>query len=252
MGAFEGDCLKALRVTMLITFSGLDGAGKTTLIGGLKTALERQNYRVTVLTMYGQVSVYGIIRLIHKWIGGTTGKTFSENLEKDEILAYSNFSKGEISRYGPFRRLVVNVFRRNAIKRCAFVLDLFILLVFRLYLEKVKKHIFILDRYFYDFLADVADGRRWLYVRAFLLMAPTPDVPIFIDISPEKAFSRKGEYSVAHLERRRTIYMKIFQWICNPVFITNDDLYRTRKIVEETVIEYLTASRTAMKIKAFE
>jgi thymidylate kinase len=237
---------------MFITFSGLDGSGKTTLIGSLKTALEQRNYRVTALTMYGQVSLYGIIRLVREWIIGGAEKTLPEKLEKHEILAGQNFSSDETIPYGRFQRLIANIFRGNAIKRCAFVFDLFILLVFRLYLERVKNHIFILDRYFYDFLADVADGRRWLYIRAFLSVTPTPDVPIFIDISPDEAFSRKGEYSVAHLERRHTIYMKIFQWVRNPVFIQNDDLEKTKGRIEKTVFDSLNSDKTNKSNQASE
>ncbi len=237
---------------MLITFSGLDGAGKTTLIDSLKTALEQQNYRVTALTMYGQVSLYGIIRLVREWIMGSTGKAVPEKLKKHEISASPDFLGYETIQYGRLQMLVVNGLRKNSIKRCVFVLDLFILLVFRLYFERVKNRIFILDRYFYDFLADVADGRRWLYIRTFLLIAPRPDIAIFVDVSPDKAFLRKGEYTVAHLQRRRTIYMKIFQWVRNPVFIPNDDLDQTKRRIEETMLEYLTAQKTERKSKAFE
>lgn len=236
---------------MLITFSGLDGAGKSTLIASLKTALEQQNYRVTALTMYGQVSLYGIIRLIREWIIGAAEKASSKKLKKKGISASSNFIKGEACWYEALHGVVVNLLRKNTIKRCAFVVDLFILAIFRLYLEKFKKNIFILDRYFYDFLADVADGRRWMYIRAFLLIAPTPDIAIFVDVSPDKAFLRKGEYSVAHLQRRRTIYRKIFEWVRDITFIPNDDLEQTQKRIEKTVLEYLIhdkarkASKTA-------
>ena len=239
MGAIKSDCLQAFHITMLITFSGLDGAGKTTLIDSLKAVLEKQNYRVTALTMYGQVSLYGIIRLFRDRVTGTLRRSAPKKLRRHQISANSDFLSNEAIQYGRLQKLIVNIFRRNAIKRCVFVLDLFILLIFRLYLEKLKKHIFILDRYFYDFLADVADGRRWLYIRAFLLVAPTPDIAIFVDVSPDNAFSRKGEYSVEHLAKRRTIYIKIFQWVHNIVFIPNDDLEQTQRRIEGIVLEYL-------------
>ena len=224
---------------MFITFSGLDGAGKSTLIASLKTALEKRNYRVTALTMYGQVSLYGIIRRVREQIIKIAGKAVSEKVAKDEFSSASKFSKDETPQYGPFQRLVVSVLRKNSIKRCVFVLDLFVLLIFRLYLEKIKNHIFILDRYFYDFLADVADENRWLYIRIFLLIAPTPDVPIFIDVSPENAFYRKGEYSVEHLKNRLQIYMHIFQWIEGVVSIPNNDLNQTMCRIEEVVMKKL-------------
>ncbi|HEU5262475.1 MAG TPA: hypothetical protein VFU41_13745, partial [Gemmatimonadales bacterium] len=47
---------------MLITVSGLDGAGKSTLIGGLRAALERHGHTVAVLHMNDDVGVYAYAR----------------------------------------------------------------------------------------------------------------------------------------------------------------------------------------------
>src|SRR2546421_8848727 len=49
---------------MLITFSGLDGAGKSTLIEWLRVALEAQRHRVAVLHLEHNVGVYATVRRV--------------------------------------------------------------------------------------------------------------------------------------------------------------------------------------------
>jgi thymidylate kinase len=140
-------------------------------------------------------------------------------------------------KYGWLMRTFLGVVRSTLVKQYVLFLDLPILLFYRLYLEKVRKRILVIDRYFYDSLADVTDGRRWLYVRLFLLIAPTPDVPVFVDVNPNQAFARKGEYSVDYMERRRQIYQRIFSWVHRPIVLANEDLKATLDTLKTVVAE---------------
>ena len=122
-------------------------------------------------------------------------------------------------------------------KRSILPLDLSMFPLYRLYLERAKDHVLIIDRYFYDSLADVANGRGWQYIRLAVNLAPTPDVPVFVDVSPEQAFSRKGETSVNYMEERRANYQKIFGWVQRPVVLVNEDLEATIHTLENIVTE---------------
>src|SRR5207302_10650652 len=55
---------------MLITFSGLDGAGKSTLVRWLQQTLERQHRRVVVFHMNDHVGVYAYLRRLRNQLGG--------------------------------------------------------------------------------------------------------------------------------------------------------------------------------------
>ena len=222
---------------MLITFSGLDGSGKTTLINSLKKTLEKNNFRVTSLSMYGHVSLYGIIRFLRTQIFSLTRK------RKYPSFNVSNIGSEE-RKGNRLHNILLNILRKNFTKRCVLVIDIFILLIFRIYIEIVKQHVFVLDRYFYDFLADVADGRRWRYIKSFVHVAPTPNVAFFVDVNPDTAFLRKGEYTIPHLKRRHKIYMRIFQWVPNQIFIQNDDLHKTKKRIEKIVLNHLAYNLT--------
>src|SRR2546422_8557850 len=56
---------------MLITFSGLDGAGKSTLIASLKAALEERKRPVTVLHMHRDIGLYAWVWFIRDTIKGS-------------------------------------------------------------------------------------------------------------------------------------------------------------------------------------
>src|SRR5256886_11334961 len=55
---------------MLITFSGLDGAGKSTLVRWLQKTLERQNRRVVVFHMNDHVGGDAYLRRLRNQLGG--------------------------------------------------------------------------------------------------------------------------------------------------------------------------------------
>src|SRR2546421_11979710 len=55
---------------MLITFSGLDGAGKSTLVRWLQQTLEGQNRRVVVFHMNDHVGVYAYLRRLRNQLAG--------------------------------------------------------------------------------------------------------------------------------------------------------------------------------------
>lgn len=205
-----------------MTFSGLDGAGKSTIIGALRAHLMDRGHKVTVLTMYDDIGLYAWVRKLRAWRSGTTDLT------------------SESTKVGATAVLAV---RSPRVKRVVYWVDLAIFSVYRLWHEFICRRVLILDRYFYDSLADVADGYRWNYVWTFMKLVPPPTVPILLDTSPEDSYRRKGEYSVDYLARRQTIYHRIFSRVRRPVVISNDILEDTVRSVQETVSARLTSQR---------
>lgn len=123
--------------------------------------------------------------------------------------------------------------RHPGIKRIVYVFDLLLFVGYRLLLERCLGRVLILDRYFYDSLADVADGRRWVFVKAFLRLLPRPDVAVFVDVPAEVAFARKQEYPLDYLRERRRKYVKIFEWLDQPLIIANVDAQKAADRVYE-------------------
>ena len=190
---------------MLITFSGLDGAGKSTLIERLKKKLEEQDRRVSVLHMYRHVGLYACGRFMLVALRG-----------EDDEFGQKEMSDGENGRPRRGRvgsaaaRLGSAVAWSKTLRLCAYPFDLLIFLGYRLYVERVRGRVLIMDRYFYDTLVDVAAGGGLRGARLLARVTPTPHVPIYLDISPEQAYARKGDHTVAYLGRRRDAYRRLF------------------------------------------
>lgn len=221
---------------MLITFSGLDGAGKSTLIECVKTSLEQRGRCVTVFHNNDHVGLYAYVRALRDRLVGPPQPNGQGAKRSGALGAALKQIRKAILWNKPLRRLIYPV-------------DLAVFLCYRLYFEKIRKHILIMDRYFYDTLVDVADGRHWAWLRVLNWITPTPDLPVFLEISPEESFARKGEYSVPYLQRRATAYRKVFPWVRSAVVLENNELSTTAATLERLVLARLNGStaRTAAR-----
>jgi len=223
---------------MLITFSGLDGAGKSTLIEWLRTALEEQQQPVVVLHLEHDLGVYASAR----WL--------RDGLEHLVRGGRSNgaAARGAASIAGPQGGVAMLARRiRNAlvwskiIRRLIYPVDVLVFLCYRAYIEGIQRRILIMDRYFYDILVDVSSGQRWGWIRLLKLITPTPTLPVLLDIGPEEAYARKGEYSVEYLQNRWAAYREVFPWVRAGVRLRNDDPVTARTALRQIVLERLGA-----------
>src|SRR5256885_5589320 len=128
---------------MLITFSGLDGAGKSTLVRWLQQTLERQNRRVVVFHMNDHVGVYAYLRRLRDRLGGAPPRS------------------GTGGGGGALHRVRDALLWGKLLRRVIYPLDLLLFLAYRLYHEFIRRRGGIMGRYFYDTLVGVADGRHW-------------------------------------------------------------------------------------------
>jgi thymidylate kinase len=228
---------------MLITFSGLDGAGKSTLVDWLRTALEQRDRRVAVFHMNDHVGVYAyarfardaLLRLARVSKGGRRLQEHDRSMNSKSAWPRSNGKRRDVTLA---RRIRNAVLWNRTLRRLIYPVDLLVFLCYRIYVEKVKGQILIMDRYFYDSLVDVAGEGGWGWLRLLERITPTPTVPIFLDITPEHSFARKGEYSVDYLRRRWVTYQRIFPWVRSAVALpTNDDLNVTKRMLQQVVMQ---------------
>jgi len=220
---------------MLITFSGLDGSGKSTLVDCLKEMLEKDNRNVAVSHMNYDIGLYSALRfLARKTMGGSGGHANGEPGE--------NHAPREPAYEGRFRtrgaKLRYKLVWNKGLRVLIYPLDVLIFLCYRFYIEKVNKQVLIMDRYFYDTLVDVTGARRSLRLRFLSWLTPTPNLRVYLDVSPETAFTRKHEYSVDYLNRRRFSYQKLMSGLPGVLVLsTNQDLDTTRLNLTSAVRE---------------
>ena len=217
---------------MLITLSGLDGAGKSTLAEALKARLERDGRSAVVFHMNKDVGLYAYVRNLRDAIKGRV-RTAPPS---PAASASAQPGSGSTSRA---KKALLEIRRRiiwnKPLRRWVDLGDLALFLVYRLHVERIRGRILIMDRYFYDRLADQADGRRWKYLRWFAGITPVPDVPVLVEVSPEEAFGRKGEYSVESMKHRSTYYREIFSWVPTSIIIPNNELDAALETLEQVV-----------------
>ena len=156
---------------MIITLSGVDGSGKTTIGKLLFNRLERQGYKVKYRVEFD----YFLLGYLKKVINLISGKRNTANVIKTKILIEKSYPIliGKIWVYLTFFDLLIEYF---------------------LYKLFFKKKIIIFDRCVYDFLV----GWEWIgysdkYTRWLYLRFPKFDHSYLLDVNPKIAFERKKD-----------------------------------------------------------
>lgn len=191
---------------MIISFSGTDGSGKTTLIKEVKKTLSQTGIR----TIYRHEYNYIFLKYFFKFIGKE-----KIDIRRKHFLS-TETQKTLIDKMWPY-----------------FVLIDAIILIFWFRITK-RKTVVILDRFLYDQLCSfeglgviTKDDRfiRWLF-----LHAPSPDIKVILTVSPHIAFERKKEthlYPIYFYERGNNFYQKIAKYLQVSVVNTDSSLSYT-------------------------
>jgi len=200
---------------MLITLSGLDGAGKSTLIEWLRRALESNGHPVTVLHMNDDVGLYAYLRRVRDVLVGSRGRAVSRPAV-------------------PRGRLRNAVVWSRTLRWFVYPVDLLIFALHRIYVEKLTKRILLMDRYFYDTLVDLS-RRSERGNRVLQALTPVPDVAVLVDVPPEQAFLRKPEYSLEYLSARWPAYQSVFSRVPGSVRVPNVEPEPARRMLWRVV-----------------
>ena len=183
---------------LLITFSGIDGAGKSTQIEKLREYLTRQGLPVRILTFWDNVAVLssmrsGFSRKVLQSDGqvGSPDKPANRNDKNTRSLPLL---------IGRSLLHLADVFRlRKIIRR-----------------ERAagSDGVIIFDRYIYDQLAALPMHHRLAraYARFVLGLAPSTDVSYLLDAVPEEARARKPEYPIDFMRQYRSSYLELRQF----------------------------------------
>ncbi len=220
---------------MVISFSGLDGAGKSTLVAWLRAELERRHRGVTVLHLADGVGA-SLLRAARDGVQRFVGRRNGE--PPRPRWAGRPRAAGLRGLVGRIRDAIV---WSKHLRRVLYPVDLAVFLAIRFYVATVRRRVLVTDRYFYDTLVDVADEGGGFWVRVLERLTPAPDIAVFLEVSPEESYARKGEYSVDYLARRSAAYRRIAPLVPSAVVLPNADLDATCRALERAVEQRLSA-----------
>ncbi len=177
--------------SLLITFSGVDGSGKTTQIDHLTSILSQLELKPCLLAFWDHVVVGSRYRerFVRNVFGsqpgvGAPGKPVErrdKNVRSDSIT---------LVRHGMYLADALHL--RRVLRRA-----------------RRSSSVIILDRYIYDELVNLplANPLTRAFVRFVLRLVPRPDVAYLLDADPEDARRRKPEYSINFVRLCRDSYL---------------------------------------------
>lgn len=194
MTSFKPTGVRAFERPRLITFSGIDGAGKTTQIDKLVATLEAEGMRVCLLTFWNDIAVLGSVR-----------ETMSHTLFKSE--------KGIGAPGKPVQRRDKNVrsWYMTVFRLGLYFLDAISVWFQMRWMPSRGADVIVCDRYLYDELANL-NLQKPLERRYASLLAgvvPRPDIAFLLDADPVEARSRKPEYPLRFLRFNRAAYLEL-------------------------------------------
>ncbi|MFZ2187739.1 MAG: hypothetical protein WAV46_03905 [Candidatus Moraniibacteriota bacterium] len=177
-----------------ITFSGVDGSGKSTQLGLVREKLERENWNVA----YFHAVEFSIANRIARCFKGQ----YSFEPGKEKAVTQASWFTLVLRK----KLLLIDMLR------------------FRCLLRKLKKEncdYLLSDRYFYDSIINIEYLSKRKKTSSFLssiinhLLSRRPDVAFYFDIAPEMIMTRENapEQGIEYLRAKQKLFrQKISDW----------------------------------------
>jgi thymidylate kinase len=209
---------------LIVTFSGIDGAGKSTQISSLETWLGSSGLHTTLLTFWDDVVCFSRGRefMSYKAFKGDLGVGSPEKPVQRRDKNVSSW---------PLTILRCGLYFADAVSLCVRVRKA----------RKTGADVLIFDRYIYDELANLHLTRQpaRFFAQLTLKLVPKPDAAFVIDADPVAAHARKPEYPVEFVRRNRESYIRLAELAGNVTVVEPDSIEAMKTRIRTTMLHTL-------------
>lgn len=206
---------------MIITLSGVDGAGKSTIIEELKYEMDKK-YRKKVVVLRHRPSIVPIL------------SAYKHGKSKAEEISMQN-----LPRQGS------NTSKTNSLVRFAYYYSDYFIGQFYVYLKHViRGHIVIYDRFYFDIINDSKRSNMTLhkpFVRFAYSFLLKPNYNFFLYASADTILERKRELDRKTIDKLTFDYLNLFKSLqgrkkkARYIAINNEALDQTKQHIFKTI-----------------
>jgi thymidylate kinase len=213
------------RPPRIVSFSGIDGAGKSTQIHALRSRLDEAGARVLLVTFWDDIATLTRLREV-------TGHTLFKG------------DKGVGTPAMPVNRRDKNVqsWYMTGLRFVLYFLDAVSLRIVVAKTLQADADVVIFDRYLYDELANLslANPIARAYVRLLLMLVPEPDIGFILDAEPVHARARKPEYPLEFLRSSRASYLALSELVGGMTIVAPQSVLDVEQQVWQEVLKELS------------